>query len=225
MAVQFLKVTSDQVEARLLETLDSLFKKYNRILWVITGGSNILLVAKIMKQVSDEDSAKLAMILSDERYGPVGHPDSNLQLLYEAGFDPKKATIVPVLRSGLSLSETTKLYGEALQTAFEAADYSLGLFGMGIDGHVAGILPGSTAVTTAKKWSYGYDTDQFVRITMTPFAISHLSEAVLIALGEPKKRPVLESLKKQLSAKVQPAQLLKKVPMCTVMNDQVGEVL
>lgn len=223
MTVQFLKVTATQAETKILTALNVALRKYERVLWIVTGGSNIPLVARVMKKVSDADSLKLAILLTDERFGPVESPDSNLQQLYEANFKSRQATVVPVLRSGVSPEDTTKLYAEAAQTAFEAADYSIGLFGMGEDGHIAGILPGSPAVKITKNWAINYEAGKFLRLTLTPFAFSHLSEAIIVVLGNAKKRPALENLQKRLSIDKQPAQLLKKVPYLTVLNDQLGE--
>ena len=40
-------------------------------------------------------------MLTDERYGPVGHPDSNWSQLLQKGFDLPQAKLVPVLTGRL----------------------------------------------------------------------------------------------------------------------------
>lgn len=223
MAIQFLQVTPEQAEAKVLTGLKAALKKYERVLWIITGGSNLAMIAQIMDKISGTESAKLAIMLSDERFGPIGFPDSNLKQLYDAGFKPKRATVVPVLRPGVLLKETTEFYDEAVRTAFAAADFTFAQLGMGPDGHVAGILPGSPATKPTKKWVMSYETPEFTRITLTPFALSRLSEAFLPVFGKAKKT-ALENLRdKQLTISKQPAQLLKKLPIVAVLNDQIGD--
>ena len=178
-----------------------------------------------MNKISLADSAKLAIMFSDERFGPVGHPDSNLKQLYDNGFKPKQAMVIPVLRPGASLDITTRLYTEAAGVAFGAANYILAFLGMGPDGHTAGILPGSPAAKARKAWVISYETPEFTRITLTPFALSHVSEAFVIARGE-AKRPALQLLQtKALPIVKQPAQLLKKLSKVVIFNDQIGDKL
>ena len=70
----------------------------------------------------------------------------------------------------------------------------------------------------------------FSRITITPFAIKKLDEAVIWAQGE-EKWEVIKNLKNDIPARPhegsgaggditkQPAQILKKVPLLTIFTD------
>jgi 6-phosphogluconolactonase/glucosamine-6-phosphate isomerase/deaminase len=100
-------------------------------------------------------------------------------------------------------------------------DFRIGLFGIGPDGHTAGILPQSPAVTEADMAS-GYDAGTFLRITMTPPAIAQLDEAVAYTASE-AKWPVLDQLETDIPPAGQPAQFLKQVPAITIYNDHKGE--
>ena len=80
---------------------------------------------------------------------------------------------------------TTEKFDMVLKQEFEKADYKVGLFGVGTDGHTAGILPESGAINS-ENLAYSYDTPTFSRITMTPKAIEQLDEAVVWAQGEDK---------------------------------------
>jgi 6-phosphogluconolactonase/glucosamine-6-phosphate isomerase/deaminase len=222
MAVTFSKVTSKQAETQLLTALKEALAKQNRVLWIVSGGSSIPLAVSTMSGISEADSAKLAIMLSDERFGPIGHPDSNLQQLYKAGFEPKQATVVPVLRPGSPLAQTTELYGHAVETAFAAADYIVAQLGIGPDGHIAGILPGSLAIKPTKKWAVAYETPEYTRITMTPFALQQVSAVFAPVFGSAKKIPLENLRDKQLPISKQPAQLLKKIDNVTILNDQIG---
>lgn len=200
-----------------LETGDS-------VLWLVPGGSNIPLAADISKRLPDELTKNLTIYLTDERYGDVWHADSNTRQLEEAGFDPKQATMVPVLSGDLTLEETTEHYSDALADAFAASDVVVGQFGMGPDGHIAGVLPGSPAVTS-DDLAAGYTTETFTRITMTPEAIKHVDVAFVYAFGDAKQEALQNLLSQDLSLDQQPAQILKQLPEAYVFNDQLGEPL
>ena len=226
MAIKFVK-TEDlkQFESAIAKGLQTALRSHGRVLWIVPGGSNIPVITSIMNKISLADSAKLAIMLSDERFGPVGHPDSNLKQLYDNGFKPKRAMVVPVLRPGVSLEITTSLYADAASVAFSAANYILAFLGMGPDGHTAGILPGSPATKARDAWAISYETPEFTRITLTPFALSHVTEAFVIARGD-AKRPALQLLQTKTQPIVkQPAQLLKKLPKVVIFNDQIGDKL
>lgn len=205
---------------RLVEELQT----GDQVLWLVPGGSNIPLAADISKRLPEDLTKNLRIYLTDERYGDVWHPDSNTRQLEEAGFDPKQATMVPVLSGDLSLQETTEHFADALADAFASSDVVIGQFGMGPDGHIAGILPGTPAVSS-EDLAVGYPTDTFTRITMTFEAIKHVDVAFVYAFGD-AKRPALENLQNDdLSLDEQPAQILKQLPEAYVFNDQLGEAL
>ena len=225
MALQFVRGDANKAKSLLLTRLASELKTKQRVLWIVPGGSNIALVAEIMKEISEDDSVHLAVMLSDERFGPVGHPDSNIKQLSDAGFEPKQATVLPILRAGVSLVDTTDLYGDAAQAAFEAADTVIAHLGMGADGHIAGILPGTVATHPSSAWTIAYKTPEFTRITLSPFALRHVSEAFVVAFGDSKHEALQNLHDKSLPLTEQPAQLLKELPAVTIINDQIGSTL
>lgn len=168
-----------------------------------------------------ETRCHIAIMLTDERYGIYDHPDSNARQLREAGFDASEATFIPVLTpENLSLEATCSRYNEALRTAFAYADVVIGQFGIGPDGHIAGILPHSSAVR-ARKLVAGYDAGNFIRITMTPPAFSHIGVAYAFAGGSTKHAALLSLQQKKLALSVQPAQILRRVAESYIYNDQV----
>lgn len=191
----------------------------SKVLWLVPGGSAIAVAVKVAQGLQNSDLTNLTVTLTDERYGPVGHEDSNWHQLHHAGFHLPGATMVPVLH-GHSVQETTTEFARHLQEYCQGAAYCVGFFGLGPDGHTAGILPASPAVT-ADEWACSYQAN-FLRVTMTPPAIAALDEAVVYAMGEAKRRP-LEQLQQDLPTSQQPAQALKKVPKLIIFNDQIGD--
>jgi 6-phosphogluconolactonase len=205
--------------APLAERLKKELDAGKRVLWLVPGGSNIPVSAAVMQQISAHQSKNVSIYLTDERYGEIDHPDSNTRQLREAGFDFKDARMVNVLAHGLGLEQTCEQYAMSIAAAFDAAQIVIAQMGMGPDGHICGILPGSPAVDS-KKLVVGYVTETFTRITLTPKALrDHVDAAYVFAFGE-AKREALSNLLKDLPLDTQPAQILKKLPEAIVYNDQ-----
>jgi 6-phosphogluconolactonase/glucosamine-6-phosphate isomerase/deaminase len=195
-----------------------------QVLWLICGGSAEAIAIAVSKQLYGKDLRLLTVSLTDERYGAVGHTDSNWQQLVDGGFDVPGAALVPVLIAGLDdCTLTAEKFNDNLRGLLSQADYKLGLFGIGSDGHTAGILPHSPAVTAAG-YATCYEGPDYQRITMTPHAISKLDEAVVYAVGQPKW-PVIDNFDVDAILDDQPAQALKHVPLLTICNDRKGDTV
>jgi 6-phosphogluconolactonase/glucosamine-6-phosphate isomerase/deaminase len=217
----FTKIANaDPVVHYLADLLRQKLTGGQKVLWLVAGGSAISVAVAVAEKLQTEDLSNLTVTLTDERYGPMGHKDSNWQQLKDAGLVLGKARAVPVLH-GHSIEETTTEFGQHLLEYCQGAAYCVGLFGIGPDGHTAGILPNSSAVNETA-WAAYYQGPDFKRVTMTVPAIAALSEAVVYAMGEAKK-PALSNLQTDLSVAEQPAQALKKVPTVTIFNDQIGD--
>ena len=188
------------------------------VLLLLSGGSNVRTGVALRERLNLKN--ELTIGLTDERYGPPGHPDSNWQQLLDAGFDTKKLKLMPVLE-GKSVEETTVDLKDNLRQAFQVNSAIFGLFGLGEDGHTSGILPGSPAVES-EEIVVNFEGPDFTRITTTPFSFRHFDAAFLVVYGENKLNQ-LERLKEELPTAEQPAQALKSIPELTIFNDQVGE--
>jgi 6-phosphogluconolactonase/glucosamine-6-phosphate isomerase/deaminase len=221
-----LKTTIDAEETAnfIASSVLKQLKLGKQVLLFVTGGSSIYVgakITKILKEYPDKNLFKnLTITLTDERYGPVGHNDSNWQQLLDRGFDLPQAKLIPVL-TGIDRETTVKNFNKILNEEFMIAEdniYKIGLFGVGADGHTAGILPGSSAVNS-EDLVFGYDTQNFSRITITFKAIEKLDEAVIWVQGK-DKWPVVENLlTENIPIEKQPAQVLKKVPLLTIFSD------
>lgn len=222
--MQFIYTTgeSDTGPQKLLDSLSDALSLHSRVLWLVPGGSNIAIAARVMQQLPDALLAKLHIMLTDERYGEVDHPDSNFRQLREAGFDPRDATFIPTLVPNASLEATAASYADNFAREADEAGYIIAQFGIGGDGHIAGILPGSPAFTT-DKLAAGYHTETFERVTLTFAALKRIDEAYAFVFGE-AKRSALETLKRgPLPLSEQPAQILREIPEAYVYNDCIAE--
>lgn len=191
-------------------------------LWLVSGGSNIKLAVGVMESLDSELSSNLTIALTDERYGPYNHQDSNWTQLLLAGFDPKKAQLIEaLLPSNLDLQTTTQLYNDKLNAAFEDATDIIGQFGMGTDGHIAGILPNTVATNETDKLVIGYSGQPYDRITIGFGGINRLSAAFLMAFGSDKHDQLDKLINQQLSLAIQPAQIIKQLNESYLYNDQI----
>lgn len=220
--INFVRSADNEAVARFIgSTIQSKLDEGKKVLWLVPGGSAIKIAVGARDSLT-RNLQTLTVSLTDERYGPDGHVDSNWEQLTRAGFNFDGLKRVPVL-TGLDLAATTNTFKGFLTQALQENDYLVGLFGMGADGHVSGILPGSLAVTS-EEFCTSYQGPDFMRITTTPRFITLLSEAFLYTSGAAKHHQ-LELLNQELPLAEQPAQALKLVPTLTVISDFIGEAL
>ncbi len=189
------------------------------VFWLVPGGSAIAVASLASKMLGGVPLDKLVVSLTDERFGPVGHTDSNWRQLNMAGFELPKAKLLPIL-GGKDAPAACEDFKLTLKEHLTAPSYKIGLFGIGTDGHTAGILPDSPAASS-EDLAACYEAD-FTRITITPKAIAMLDEAIVYCTGE-SKLAALNQLEQDLPVAKQPAQALKTAKKLSVYNDYKGE--
>jgi 6-phosphogluconolactonase/glucosamine-6-phosphate isomerase/deaminase len=191
-------------------------------LWLISGGSNIKISVSTMQRIDSELSSNLTIGLTDERFGPYNHPDSNWLQLMDSGFDPKNAHLIETLtRESLTLEDTVQSYQNKLLATIEETNEIIGQLGMGIDGHIAGILPNSVASQELPNIVTGYESQPYTRITLTFNGLRKISSAFLIAIGQDKHQQLDQLINQNLSLAAQPAQIIKQIPEAYIYNDQI----
>lgn len=219
---EFIKISSiDPVVDYLSDTISTVLAQDKKVLWLVPGGSSIKIAAEVSKRLSGSSLKNLYVSLTDERYGDVGHADSNWLQLEQAGFNLPEANLRPVL-IGQDFDKTVEEYGKEIDKDMKAVDFRIGFWNWS-DGHTAGILPGSPAVSD-KGLTSGYDAGVFKRVTITASAIFRLDEAVVYAVGQ-DKWPVIDQLDTDLPVNQQPAQMLKAVPRLIIFNDHKSSQL
>lgn len=187
-----------------------------KVLFFATGGSSIAVASCVADIIKSYPLENLTVMMTDERYGEVDHKDSNWAKLIAKGFDLPNAKLIPIL-DGSDIGSTTEKFIVNLKKELQNAEYKIASFGVGADGHTAGILPGTIAVQSDALACH-YDTPEFSRITITPVAIENLDEAVVWMQGE-NKWPVIKNLENKIDMMKQPVQILKKVPLLTIFTD------
>lgn len=212
--------TSSNPKEEIVEYLSDVLKRYialnKKVLLLVPGGSAIVVLPRVAEKLKGVDCANLSVTLTDERYGEVGHKDSNWQQIMEEGFDLLNANLYHVLQ-GKDEATTALDFRKFIEDKIKTSDYIIGLFGIGRDGHTSGILPESRAIDS-KELVCGYQSEEYYRITTTPLFLSKLDEVIVYATGASKKE-TLEKLRSEYSIGEQPAQALKQADKFIIFND------
>ncbi|HSW85026.1 MAG TPA: 6-phosphogluconolactonase [Candidatus Saccharimonadales bacterium] len=213
----------DDGVADLTERLVRELAKNKRVLWIISGGSNIPVSVQIMDNISSKLSRYLTILPGDERYGHVGHKDSNWAQLLNAGFNLKKAAGLSVLNKGMDFAHTLENYRQLVKKSYKDNQVIIAQLGIGEDGHISGILPNSPASMATKELVVGYKDKFFTRLTLTFAGLQQISVAYAFAFGSVKNQALTTLQNSSLAPNIQPAQILKKLPEAYAYSDQFGE--
>lgn len=216
-----MELVTDPHDTHIVQYLTSVIStKLNEgetVLWLVPGGSAMKVAVSVLAKLEEEDTSNLCITLTDERYGRPDHPDENWVQLSMLGFDVRTINAYRILR-GEDIETTAIDFSEKLERLFSTFSYKIGLFGMGTDGHTAGIKPGSVA-TTSEALADQFEGDDFSRVTLTANAISYLNEVVLYVHGAEKFEQMKILLNSDTDIVAQPAQALKQAGKLTIFSD------
>lgn len=215
------KIINDPNEASsaLADVINQQLKLNKKVLWLVCGGSSIKIAVAASRKLTDHLPGQLTIGLTDERFGPVGHADSNWHQLVSSGLMVDSANILPTLTGSTSVTDTTNSYESKLNNALRATEFVIALFGVGQDGHIAGILPHSTAVQEMQKLVTNYDAPPFQRITVTP-PFFNLINIGVIYTEDDQKLAFLKNLRNNVSPENEPVQLIKRANEFMVYHKQ-----
>lgn len=219
--MKYTSITSPEpVVQYLTSTLAKRLDGGKKTVWLLPGGSAIQIAADVSKNLVELglDLSNLMVTLTDERYVRLDGPDENWPQLEAAGLTLPGATTYRVIQGDMSREDTTEKFGAKLKEFFDVADYRLGFFGIGPDGHTAGIKPHSFDMNTSE-YAASFEGEDFERITMTPNAVSKLDEVVAYAVGEAKAETLNRLVNETVSLADQPAQCLKSAGKFTLFTD------
>ena len=159
----------------------------------LSGGSTARECYELLA-VADVDWNKVDVFFGDERWVPVGDPESNEGTARHAFVDQASPRAVYSMRhAGDTIEEAVDAYDRLLR------DYGpLGLvhLGLGPDGHTASLFPGSPALDERERLvvATGDELHPHPRLTLTFPAIARSRLAVFTVAGE-GKREALQRVK------------------------------
>ncbi len=109
----------------------------------------------------------------------------------------------------------------AIDPVLQSADYIVSQFGLGSDGHIAGILPRSPA-THASGLVTGYVGQPFTRVSVTFDVLRKIDAAYGFVFGASKGEALHMLDDEILSVVDQPAQILREIPEVYIYQDTIS---
>ena len=155
----------------------------------------------------------------DERHVPPDHPDSNYRMANEAMFSKvsvPSGNIHRIRAENPSAQQAAEEYEETLQTFFrlkagEFPRFDLVLLGMGPDGHIASLFPGTEALHERKHLVVANWVEKFHahRITMTLPVLNQTAFVLFLVSGEEKADAFRRVLEGEEGKALLPSQLVR----------------
>lgn len=182
----------------------------------LSGGST---PKSLYESLSKEKRLQIGAVgMIDERYGERLHEDSNEKMIRDTGLIERieeRARFYPILENK-DIEETARDYDETLRFLFNYFPKSVGILGVGIDGHTAGIpaIPEISQKILDDKSSLAcFYEDRGVykkRITQTFLALSRLDLLIVLVFGKEKKESLGLMFKKGSEANIPARFFLQK---------------
>jgi len=181
---------STAAASRIAELLKYRLKHQDHASFVISGGSSPLECFRALSE-TPLDWDRVDILLSDERWVPPDHADSNEKLAREALLVDKasEAQLQPVYAAGVSAEQRC----DDLQDPLPVLPFSCALIGMGTDGHFASLFPDADNLESGLDVESGRlyipvatAASPHPRVSMTLAGISRSDEIVLLFFGEEK---------------------------------------
>jgi len=196
----------------------------------LSGGST---PKPLYQALLQEKNLKLgAAAIVDERFGKLMHDDSNEKMIAETGlinFLKKQNIRFYKVLEDKEIDETTKDYDETVRFLLYQFKRSIGILGIGEDGHIAG-LPAKSQISNLKSQmesAFVKSVNDFPgaskeRITMTVLALSMLDQIIVLAFGKEKKKALKKMLEEGPIEEI-PARFLTQKGIAektTIITDQ-----
>jgi 6-phosphogluconolactonase len=154
----------------------------------LSGGTTARRCYEHLAQFADLAWARMQVLISDERWVPTDHADSNEGMARRVLLDRVRARNIHSARgAGATIEEAAVAY-EAVVKRFMPSDVVH--LGLGEDGHTASLFPGSPALAETERLvvATGDDAHQHPRLTFTYPALARSRLIVFTVEGEEKRR-------------------------------------
>jgi 6-phosphogluconolactonase len=180
----------------------------NRIAINLSGGTTPRKVYELLASEdlrSRIDWSKVHLFFGDERFVPADHADSNFRMAWESLIRhvPIPAGQVNPIPTDLGSPEKgAAAYQENLREFYGASKldpsrplFDVTLLGIGRDGHIASLFPGSEALEEREAWVTSvHEASPHARITLTLPALQSSGIILFLVTGEDKRDVLARAL-------------------------------
>jgi len=176
---------------------------------------------------------KVHLFWGDERYVPADSPLSNYRMTREAliGRVPIPAANVHPMRGPDAFSSqeaAAEAYEAELRKFFGSAApaFDVQLLGLGVEGHVASLFPGSPALAEKQRWVMAVEAPAKPpqRLTLTPAVLNRARNTFFLVSGE-NKREIVAALRSEPAGKLSqyPAGIIRPEGRALWLLDKAAE--
>ncbi len=159
------------------------------------------------------DWSRVHLYFGDERMVPPQHEQSNYRMVRESLLDHLATAPAAVHRIAgeLEPQQAAAAYADELAHSLPQHGFDLVLLGMGPDGHVASLFPGTDALARRKPAAVAVYVPKLEswRITLTLPAINHAGHVLVLVSGTRKSDVVRHVLRNISHAMPLPVELLR----------------
>ena len=208
----------------IVECIAETLKKQERFTWVLSGGNTPKALYQLLSDTPYRekiDWEKLHIFWGDERDVPFNDSRNNAKMAYETLLNhvPIPATQIHIMQTeNISPEKSAEKYEKILREYFptQAPDsrlptFDLVLLGMGDDGHVLSLFPGTAVVHEEKAWvtSLFLESQNMYRITLTKTIVNKSKHIAFLTTGANKALALKEVLEGHHNPDLYPSQEIK----------------
>jgi len=250
---------SDAAAERIATSLDAAVHARGRADWATTGGSAAVGIYRRLVEPARRGAIPWAQVHTwwgDDRFVPSDHPLSNVKAFddivldmpgRQAGAAVASAVGVHIPPENLHPFRTTEAIGaghDAGTCAAQLADelhaaglpeadgwpvFDLVVLGIGPDGHILSVFPGSPAFDSAD-WALGIPAPTHVephvaRVTLNPAIVTAAREVLVVAHGAGKAGIISGVLGGDVDARRWPAQLTRRAGATWIIDEAAAASL
>jgi 6-phosphogluconolactonase len=206
----------------IVECIAEALQKQDRFTWVLSGGSTPKALYELLAATPYREKiawGKLHIFWGDERDVPFSDSRNNAKMAFETLLNhvPIPASQIHVMQTeNISPEKSAEQYEKILHEYFlisgpQLPTFDLALLGMGDDGHVLSLFPGTAVVHEEKKWatSLWLEAQNMNRITLTKSVVNKSRQIAFLTIGANKAHALKEVLQGLYNPDLYPSQEIR----------------
>lgn len=192
-------------------------RRSGRFSVVLSGGHTPELTYQLLGETSFQqeiDWSQVNVFWGDERCVPSDSPQNNFGMAKRILLSkvPIPSSQIFPIPDDPKTGKSAEDYESTLRKYFDSSppSFDLVFLGLGQDGHTASLFPGSPGLNEKTKWvtTVKNETEDFARITLTPWLLNQSKMVVFLVSGEDKTAILNEVMREPDKKCLLPAQLI-----------------